>query len=244
MSEFFPKHKRSTLTQVALDNIRHAIENGHLKPGQRIVESQLAKEMDISRFPIREALRYLEQEGLVVIEPFKGVSVAAITPKDLQDLMTVRCALEELAIRMFINHATPARLEKLESAVAAMQEALDTNDVNQIVEADLRFHEYICEFSDNRRLINAWRPLASQIKVCLKLEYPVYRRGEDFVATHMPILNAIRKKDDVRAEQLIRLHIYTALEHVSNNIKRHTTEGKQSNADTASAKNDSGKAKL
>ena len=227
MSDFFPKHKRSTLTQVALDNSRMAIDSGHLKPGQRIVESQLAKEMAISRFPIREALRYLEQEGMVVIEPFKGVRVASISRKDLHDLMTVRCALEELAIRLFIRNLTDESMEMLEDTLTEMEAALATEDVERIVSSDLRFHECICEYSGNPRLLNSWRPLARQIKVCLKMEYPLFQFGKDFVATHLPIIEAINDRDEARAEKLLQQHIYSALDRIGDSIESATVEPKQ-----------------
>ena len=83
MARVFSKQKRSTLMNKALQEIREAIRKGRLKAGDRLIETQLAEEMQISRFPIREALRYLEKEGLVETKPFKGTYVAQLTEKDI-----------------------------------------------------------------------------------------------------------------------------------------------------------------
>ena len=99
MPPVFSRQKRSTLMDRAFQQIREAIRSGKLKPGDRLVESQLAEEMQISRFPIREALRYLEKEGLVKTKPFKGTYVAQLTEKDMEELYSLRSAIEELAER-------------------------------------------------------------------------------------------------------------------------------------------------
>jgi DNA-binding GntR family transcriptional regulator len=87
----------------ALKEIREAIRKGKLKPGDRLVEMQLAEEMHISRFPIREALRYLEKEGLVETKPFKGTYVAKLTERDMEELYSLRSAIEEFAVRILIK---------------------------------------------------------------------------------------------------------------------------------------------
>ena len=120
----FSQQNRPTMTQIALENIREAIEKGWLKPGERVVEARLSKELGMSRFPIREALCYLEKEGLVETVPFKGVRVAEITPRDIEDLMTVRSALEELAVRRAIRRMTPEKLERLAGTLSEDWEAM------------------------------------------------------------------------------------------------------------------------
>jgi DNA-binding GntR family transcriptional regulator len=210
----FSKQTRPTMTQIALENIREAIEKGVLKPGMRIIESQFSNELGMSRFPIREALCYLEKEGLVQTIPFKGVTVAHITPRDIEDLMTVRCALEELAIQLAIKQMDSDKIKVLSSIMDRMENALDSNGEEDILNADLRFHQCICEFSNNGRLLNAWMPLASQIRVCLKLEYPMFHTAKEFVSTHIPLLEAIVAGESKKATQLIRDHIYGSLKRI------------------------------
>ena len=203
----FSKQHRPTMTQHAAENIRVAIERGHLKPGMRIVESQLSKELGMSRFPIREAFCYLEEEGLVVMVPFKGVSVAQITPKDIEDLMILRCSLEELAIRLAIQKINPEKINRLKNIMGKMENALDENSREDILDADLSFHQAICEFSDNSRLLGSWLPLASQIRVCLQQESPLFQTAKEFVVTHIPLLEAFKSGDDEKAVEAIKEHI-------------------------------------
>ena len=215
MTSIFKKQSRQTLTEIALSNIRKAIEDGLLRPGERIIEARLAEEMEISRFPIREALRILEQEGLVITEPFKGVRVVSISSNDLKEIMTVRCALEELAIHLAVKNITPEKIARLEAIVKVMKKAVKDNDTERIFNADLEFHKMLCRLSENSRLLKAWTPLASQIRICLKMEYPFFTTGDDFVETHQPIIEAIRKGRSKEAAQILNNHIYGALKRIS-----------------------------
>ncbi len=210
----FSKQTRPTMTQIALENIRGAIEKGDLKPGMRIIESQLSKEMGMSRFSIREALCYLEKEGLIQTIPFKGVTVAHITPRDIEDLMTLRCALEELAIQLAIKKMTPEKIKILKSIMDRMENALESNSEEDILNADLSFHQSICEFSENSRLLNAWMPLASQIRVCLKMEYPMFQTAKEFISTHIPLLDVIVAGNQKKAIHLVQDHIYGSLNRI------------------------------
>lgn len=203
----FSQQNRPTMTRIALDSIREAIEKGLLRPGERVVESRLSKELGMSRFPIREALCYLEKEGLVETIPFKGVRVAQFSPRDIEELMTVRCALEELAVKRAIQRMTPEKLDRLREIMDHMRDALDENSEEDILNADLGFHQTICEIADNSRLLKAWLPLASQIRVCLKMEYPLYQTAGEFVATHVPLLEAVRDGDEEAAARVFRDHI-------------------------------------
>ena len=214
MPPLFKKQNRKTLTEIALINIREALESGQLSPGERIIESKFAKEMEISRFPIREALRILEQEGLLITEPFKGFRVLSIGIQEIEELMTVRCALEELAIHLTIKNITSGKITALENIIKEMKEAVKNNDKEKVLNADLKFHEALCHFSENSRLIRAWKPLACQIRICLKMEYPLFTTGEDFVETHEPILNAIKKGLGDHAVKILHRHIYGALDRI------------------------------
>ena len=205
--KIFSKQNRPTMTQIALENIREAIEKGLLQPGSRIIETQLSKELGMSRFPIREALCYLEKEGLVQTVPFKGVRVSLITQKDIEDLMNVRCTLEELAVRLAIERLDAKKIGVLQSIMDQMEQASCENSEEEILNADLSFHQSICEFAENSRLLNAWMPLASQIRVCLKVEYPLFQTAQEFVSTHIPLLEVIVKRDQQLATQAIREHI-------------------------------------
>ena len=133
MPPVFTSQKRATLTNRALKEIRDAIRNGKLKPGERLVEMQLAEEMQISRFPIREALRYLEKEGLVETKPFKGTHVARFTEQDMEELYSLRSSLEELAVRILIENLDEKKIKKLETIVQSMQKASQAGNLDQMI---------------------------------------------------------------------------------------------------------------
>jgi len=155
MARVFSKQKRPTLMSQALKEIREAIQKGSLKPGDRLVEMQLAEAMQISRFPIREALRYLEKEGLVETKPFKGTYVAQLTERDMEELCSLRSAIEAFAIRILIKHIDAEKIKKLESIFQSMQQASKNEDLDKLISEDFRFHQIICELSDYRALKGA-----------------------------------------------------------------------------------------
>ena len=112
----FVQEKRSILVESVSSQIREAIKNGHLKPGQRLIESDIAQEMKVGRNAIREALRYLEKEGLVCTIPFKGASVATLSLKEMENVYAVRIVLEELAINTLAKNMNAKKFGKLEEA--------------------------------------------------------------------------------------------------------------------------------
>ena len=133
MPPVFKRQKRATLMDQALNEIRKAIRSGKLKPGERLVESQLAEAMQISRFPIREALRYLEKEGLVETKPFMGTHVAQLSEKDMEELYSLRSAIEELAVRILIENIDPAKINALETIFHSMQKASQDEKLEKMI---------------------------------------------------------------------------------------------------------------
>ena len=211
MSPVFSKQKRATLTDQALKVIREAIRSGKLKPGERLVEMQLAEEMQISRFPIREALRYLEKEGLVETIPFKGTHVAQFTERDMEELYSLRSALEELAVRILVENLDDKKTNELETIIQSMQQASQTGNLNQMISEDLRFHQAICELSGHRKLLEVWQTLESQLQVFLTIEKDFFETAYLYVSTHDPIMDAIKQRNVKKAEKAIRDHLGLAM---------------------------------
>ena len=211
MAQVFTRQKRATLTDRALKEIRDAIRSGKLKPGERLIEMQLAEEMQISRFPIREALRYLEKEGLVETEPFKGTHVARFTEKDMEELYSLRSSLEELAVRILIENLDEKKIEKLETIIQSMQKASQTGNLDQMIFEDLRFHQTICELSGHRKLLEVWRTLESQLQVFLTIEKDFFETACQYVSTHDPIMEAIKNRNLETAAKAIREHFGLAM---------------------------------
>ncbi len=211
MSQVFTKQKRATLTDRALKAIREAIRYGKLKPGDRLVETQLAEEMQISRFPIREALRYLEKEGLVETRPFKGTYVARLTEKDMEELYSLRSALEELAVRILIENLADYKIEKLEAIFQSMQTASKSGNLDKMISEDLRFHQTICELCGHHKLLEVWLTLVNQLRLFLTIEKDFFESAYQYVSTHHPILDAIKSRNKKRAEKEIREHLELAM---------------------------------
>ena len=147
MNEYLP------LRDVVFNTLRQAILRGELKPGERLMEIQLANKLGVSRTPIREAIRKLELEGLVLMIPRKGAEVAEITEKSLRDVLEVRRALEELSVQLACEKITKEEIRELERVAKEFQQVVKSSDITEIAEVDVRFHDIIYTATDNQKLI-------------------------------------------------------------------------------------------
>jgi DNA-binding GntR family transcriptional regulator len=156
---------RSTLRERSLEALRSAIISGQYRPGDHLSEVALAKNLGVSRGTVREALRHLQQEGLVTPGNRGMLRVNAVSPKEVRELFRVRAALEGLAAAEIM--ASPER----DAAVATLREASarldDTGDFAAKLEADLGFHLLMCQLSGNSMLVEAWRYIEGRIRVTI-----------------------------------------------------------------------------
>ena len=146
MNEYLP------LRDVVFHTLRNAILKGELQPGERLMEIQLAQKLGVSRTPVREALRKLELEGLVLMMPRKGAVVADITIQDLEDVLEVRTALEELAVQKACDTITEEQLKELKRAANEFKRCAESENILACAEADVQFHEVIYGAANNKRL--------------------------------------------------------------------------------------------
>ena len=151
------------LREVVSSALRQAIKEGVLKPGERLMEIQLADELGVSRTPIREAIRQLEQEGFVVMVPRRGTYVADISLKDIAQVFEIRSALEELSAGLAAERITPDELESLERILVEINEFIDKGEFDKIVDADIRFHDILYHASRNTRLVDILHNLREQM---------------------------------------------------------------------------------
>ena len=151
------------LREVVSETLRQAIKDGILKPGERLMEIQLADELGVSRTPIREAIRKLEQEGFVVMVPRRGTYVADISLKDIAQVFEIRSALEELAAGLAAERITPDELEYLERILVEINDFIDKGQFDKIVDADIRFHDVLYHASRNTRLVDILHNLREQM---------------------------------------------------------------------------------
>ena len=195
------------LRDVVFHTLRQAILKGDLKPGERLMEIKLAEKLGVSRTPIREAIRKLELEGLVVMIPRKGAAVANITEKDTKDVLEVRRTLEMFAVEVACERITPEQLEKLKTAAQEFKEAKGSMDLIRIAETDINFHEVIYEATHNERLVQMLNNLRENM-YRYRIEYlkdPNYY--DSLVGEHLKILQAIESGDKENARIYMKDHI-------------------------------------
>lgn len=213
MDDFLP------LRDVVFNTLRQAILRGELQPGERLLEIPLANKLGVSRTPIREAMRKLELEGLVVMVPRKGAVVAEITEKSLRDVLEVRKALEALAVKLACEKIKDEEIEELKVAAKEFEETLKGGDVTEYAEADVKFHDIIYRTTDNQRLIQLLYNLREQM-----YRYRVeYLKREDsheiLLAEHERIIGAIEKRDEEAAVEAIYDHMDNQVNAVADTIR-------------------------
>ena len=198
------------LRELVFENIREAIINGHLKPGERLMEIQLAEELGVSRTPVREAIRKLELEGFVVMIPRKGAYVTDITIKDIVDVFELRWALEALAAELAAERATEEEIEQMERHLLELAKVIEEQDVKKIVEIDTRFHETIYTASRNKRLGQILSLLGELIQRYRTLTLSKSERIKVTMEEHRAIVEALAARDPQRAGRLAQEHIESA----------------------------------
>ena len=139
------------LRDVVFHTLREAILKGELKPGERLMELQLASKLGVSRTPIREAIRMLEQEGLAVTIPRRGAEVARMTEKDMKDVLQIREVLDELAVRLACDNITKEEIKELEKQMLQFENSTKQGDIKKIAEADVAFHDTIYPAAGNAK---------------------------------------------------------------------------------------------
>lgn len=201
MDEFLP------LRDVVFNTLRQAILTGELKPGERLMEIHLANRLGVSRTPIREAIRKLELEGLVIMIPRRGAEVAQITEKSLKDVLEVRRALDALCAELACDRIKEDELSALKEACITFEEATKTRDTKVIARADVQLHDIIVEATGNNRLITLVNNLSEQM-YRYRFEYIKDESQHDrLVEEHRSIYESLVKKDKQAASNAAKLHI-------------------------------------
>jgi DNA-binding GntR family transcriptional regulator len=200
---------RTTLRERALHALRGAITSGQYRPGDHLGEVELANRLAISRGTVREALRHLEQEGLVTAGPRGMLRVNQLSPAEIRGLYRVRAALEGLAVTTIIE--SPTRND----AVAALRDALDRlagagGELPDRVESDLGFHLLLCQLADNPMLVESWRHLEGRIRVAIMSHSSDQLPGIMSGDRHAPIVDAIQAGDAAAARAVLEEHMAVA----------------------------------
>jgi len=204
----------STLAEQASTVLREWIASGELRGGERLVEAKIADRMQISRGPLREALKHLQAEGLVREEPRRGTFVAELTPEDVRDVYDLRGALEAQAARSVIEDGNTMAFAALEKTLVAIGDAERKNDRNALARADYTFHETLCRVSGNSRLLEVFSRHATEMRVLLRLDDYWYFPPEGERAEHGELIEAIRSGDPEVAGKAFREHAAWARQRI------------------------------
>jgi DNA-binding GntR family transcriptional regulator len=195
--------KRSVLREEIRSYIVDAIMRGTYKRGDRLVETQIAKELGVSQAPVREAIRDLEQMGMLKTVPYKGAYVKGYSQQDVKNAYEVRAVLEGLAIRQAVQQMTETEINLLESIYNKMLSSLSTQDVQEQVALDVEFHELIIKASQNNVLMTAWRSISATYWTY----FGMYTfDSETLVKRHQELIISFKNKNPEQAEQHIRNH--------------------------------------
>ena len=204
-AQLFDRIQPRTLRAEIVDMLRDAIVSGRLKPGEHLKESIIAEQMSVSRIPVREAFRQLEQEGLIFSIPNQGSFVKVFNEKDIREIFTLRGALESLACELVLSDGTlePEDLEHLEGYIEQQRKAIDARDFDRLTALDMDFHEFICRKSESERLLKTWRSPHAQIEVLFHQRFRTYDWIPQTVEIdHSAILEALRRGDLQRIAQV------------------------------------------
>ncbi|MDD7939497.1 GntR family transcriptional regulator [Actinomycetospora lutea] len=201
---------RSTLRERSLAALRAAITAGRYRPGDHLGEVELATHLGVSRGTVREALRHLQQEGLVTAGNRGMLRVNRLSATEVRELFKVRAALEGLAVSEIIS--SPRRQQAVDTLRAALG-GLGRGDFAERVEADLGFHLLLCRLSQNSMLVEAWRALEGRIRVTIMNgdaeNSPVMMAGD----RHAPIIDAIESGELATALSVVEGHMAAAADH-------------------------------
>lgn len=196
--QLYDKPKSRTLRTEIVDILRDAIVSGQLRPGEHLKENAVAGQLSVSRSPVREAFRQLEQEGLIVSIPNQGSFVKIFDEHDIKEIFTLRAALEDLACEVVLrdNKLEEADWRHLEALIQQQRAAIVVEDFDTLTKLDMEFHEFLCRKSGLGRLVQMWQGLRAQIQLFF---YQRFQALDQVPATvdsdHSAIMEALRRGD-------------------------------------------------
>ena len=196
---------RTILREQVKEILLKRILDGEYKPGDRLVEMQIAQEFGISQAPVREALRELEALGFVESEPYRGTRVRSVTKAELTEIYPVRAALEEVAARAAAERLA-GNVEALKAELEAMYAAAEKGDLYEQVQHDVEFHRIIIEASGNRVLQDVWRSLRIEARTLISA-IKTDLGGHEIAEMHRPVLEALAEGNAEKAGLLLRKHV-------------------------------------
>jgi|HigsolmetaAR201D_1030396.scaffolds.fasta_scaffold06123_3 DNA-binding GntR family transcriptional regulator len=198
----------SSLRQRVLHILREAIISGQFQPGDRLIEEELCQQMGISRGPLREALRQLEQEGLVVSFPYRATEVIGVSDEEVRDvLIPIRFTLECFAFRHALPLLTDNDFAELEELIKIMRQSGESGDLARVVEADVKFHELVLGRAQQQHCLQIWRTISPRVRAYFYRHGPQHQALTDIADEHQDLLEVMRTRDIERVLSVLEPHI-------------------------------------
>lgn len=196
------------LHEAVLTQLLVAIRHGRLGPGERLREAEIAERLGLSRGTVREAIRRLEQEGLVVSQPHRGSYIARVGVEEATEIYSLRRVLEAFAVRLAIPRIDDDALAELSETVQAMVSAARSGDRNEHLRIDLKFHEQICLRGGHQYLHRVWSGLALKLwLVSFGLRDDTADDQSARARAHFELVDILRRRQEDRAVDWIEKHI-------------------------------------
>jgi DNA-binding GntR family transcriptional regulator len=206
--------KKSTLINEIADVLRESIVTGAIPPDTRLTEQDFSKQLSVSRGSLREALRILESEGLVVDIPRRGFYVVNLSLRDIEEVYSLRLLLELEALKRALKHIKPEHLDVLESILAGMTDAARRGDLFRVVNLDVEFHRNIWKIADHKLLLQTLEGFILKISMYLSVQTHLYEDLNAGISDHFLLLAAIRDQNESEASSILTRHINDALQIV------------------------------
>ncbi|MEH3147820.1 MAG: GntR family transcriptional regulator [Methylobacterium frigidaeris] len=213
--------------------LTEAIVGGRLGPGQKVAEAAVARELGISRAPVREAARLLESQGLLQASPRRGFFVRALSPEDVDELYDLRLCIERHAAVEAARRLTPESRAALRRQYESLAEAAFRDDPARVVEADYQFHRLICEIAGNRRTLRLFDGLAAEMRVVIGLIGRLYDDPHEIARTHAPVLAAIEAGHPERIVAHVDHHVGVAWREVGRLVRALSPPGRAAEGHSA-----------
>jgi len=208
------------MSEEIADIIRENIISGNINPGEKVNEYQVAKLLNISRPPIREAFRLLAAEGLITLVPRKGAFVSKLSFREVKEIYEMKSMMESFAVRLAIPIIDEKEVSKLDSILKLMEEMIKKNNFKKIQSLNIEFHRKIIEMSKNKKLIYFYESIIMPIRKYQRLGLSAPSSWKTSFKEHRDIVEAIRSRNIELAERLTREHTMRATLRVIDRLKR------------------------
>lgn len=195
------------LFESVADILRKAIIRGDFAPGERLNEVAVSKALSLSRGPIREALRQLEQEGIVNLYPQRGGRVAEVSRRDVLDALAIRELLETMAAKETCKAITPEDIGQLKQLIMEMDKAEQADDIAELVSLDFRFHRELLTIASTETALRTWTMLGGKLMMFQSIGNRNYLKNYSVSKSHLPIIEALEEKDARKFRKVILQHI-------------------------------------